>query len=209
MTKNAREALIHSVTEELLVIMREQGISRMELAKRLGKSKSYVSQTLSGARNMTLGTLSDICVELNVEPRIVLTDALAEPENQLAARLQRALVDWPGLQVAVLFGSMAQGTAGPDSDLDLAVQMKQPLTAAQKMALIGELANLFGRPVDIVDLREAGQPLLGEIVSKGVMVKGGAREKGDLLFKSIMLQEDFAPYQQRILEGRRRQWIEH
>lgn len=129
-------------------------------------------------------------------------------DRETATRLHDALSLWPDLQIAVLFGSLAKGEGTRDSDLDVAVQMSKPLSSDQKIALIDHLAGVFGRPIDVIDLREVGQPLLGEIVSKGVMVKGGSTEKGDLLFKSIMMQEDFGHYQQRILEGRRNRWIE-
>ena len=66
----SREELIYNVTEDMLVIMEELGISKNELARKLGKSKSYVTQLLNGSRNMTLGTLSDVCMELNTKPTI-------------------------------------------------------------------------------------------------------------------------------------------
>jgi len=43
---------------------------------------------------------------------------------------------------------VATGTARDDRDLDIAVQAAQPLSAAQKMALIGDLAEAMGRPVE-------------------------------------------------------------
>lgn len=70
----AREDLIYNVTEDLLVLMERQDVTRKELARRLGRSKSYVTQLLSGARNMTLGTLSDICFALDTTPRVTLLD---------------------------------------------------------------------------------------------------------------------------------------
>ncbi len=69
----AREDLIYNVTEELLVQMEELGVTKLELARRLGKSRSYVTQMLSGARNMTLGTLSDICFELGISPQVIFS----------------------------------------------------------------------------------------------------------------------------------------
>ena len=68
----AREGLIIDVTEDILVIMEDKGISKAELSRSLGKSRSFVSQTLSGARNMTLRTLSDICFALDIDPSIQL-----------------------------------------------------------------------------------------------------------------------------------------
>ena len=68
----ARDRLIFNVTEDLLIILEDMEITKSELARRLGKSKSYVTQVLSGARNMTLGSFSDICYALNIKPKIDL-----------------------------------------------------------------------------------------------------------------------------------------
>jgi len=68
----AREELVFNVTEDLLVIMEDMGITKSELARKLGKSKSYITQVLSGSRNMTLGSFSDICFALDFKPEIKL-----------------------------------------------------------------------------------------------------------------------------------------
>ncbi|CUA83961.1 helix-turn-helix domain-containing protein [Pseudidiomarina woesei] len=68
----ARENLIYNVTEDLLVIMEDKQITKSDLARKLGKSRAYVSQVLSGSRNMTLGSLADFCFALEIEPRVVL-----------------------------------------------------------------------------------------------------------------------------------------
>ena len=78
----AREELIMSVTEELLIAMERQGISKIELARKLGKSKSFVTQILSGARNMTLKTLSDFCFVLGVEPTIAFDGIQAMSQSR-------------------------------------------------------------------------------------------------------------------------------
>jgi len=68
----AREDLIYNVTEDLLVQMEQLSVTKLELARRLGKSRSYVTQMLSGGRNMTLGSLSDVCFALGIKPDIQL-----------------------------------------------------------------------------------------------------------------------------------------
>jgi transcriptional regulator with XRE-family HTH domain len=55
-----QERLILDATEAVVAIMEDQNVSRKDLARRLGKSKGLVSQLLSGERNMTLRTLSDL-----------------------------------------------------------------------------------------------------------------------------------------------------
>lgn len=66
----AREELVYNVTEDLLVFLEDSDTSKKELARRLGKSQAYVTQLLSGSRNMTLGTFSDVCFSLGFKPEI-------------------------------------------------------------------------------------------------------------------------------------------
>ncbi|OWO82458.1 hypothetical protein B5C26_08690 [Photorhabdus luminescens] len=69
----AQEELVFNVTEDVLLAMEDKSIKKSELADKLGKTKSYVSQVLSGSRNMTLRTLSDICFVLGAKPNITIT----------------------------------------------------------------------------------------------------------------------------------------
>jgi transcriptional regulator with XRE-family HTH domain len=55
-----QERLILHATEAVVGLLAEQTVTRQELAARLGKSKGFVSQLLSGERNMTLRTLADL-----------------------------------------------------------------------------------------------------------------------------------------------------
>ncbi|MCG7531408.1 helix-turn-helix domain-containing protein [Psychrobium sp. MM17-31] len=77
----AREDLVFNVTEDLLLILEDLSISKAELARRLGKSKSYVTQILSGSRNMTLGSFSDICFVLGFKPEVRVPVAPAKLEK--------------------------------------------------------------------------------------------------------------------------------
>jgi predicted nucleotidyltransferase len=60
-----------------------------------------------------------------------------------------------GLQVALLFGSMARGRARPDSDVDLAV-----FGDVDPLALSGALSTMLCREVDVVRIEGAPIPLL-------------------------------------------------
>lgn len=62
----ARGSYLFRVTEDILVAMEDLGVTKSELARRLGKSKPRITQLLSGSSNMTIGTLSDIAVELGL-----------------------------------------------------------------------------------------------------------------------------------------------
>jgi predicted nucleotidyltransferase len=133
--------------------------------------------------------------------------AAEPPENPTTQKLRELLTHFPIIRVAALFGSMARGTERPDSDIDVAVQADKALVANECIALTEAIALAFNRPVDLIDLRTAGQPLLDQIVSSGVQVVGKRHLWGDLIYRNIMENEDFVPYQKRILEGRRHAWM--
>jgi transcriptional regulator with XRE-family HTH domain len=58
--------LVGEVTDSILALLQELGLSQADLAGRLGVTKGRVSQILSGRQNMTLGTLAAIGWALGV-----------------------------------------------------------------------------------------------------------------------------------------------
>jgi plasmid maintenance system antidote protein VapI len=62
-----QEKTILEVTELMCREMRLSGVSRAELAQRLGTSQSHVTMLLDGRRNMTLRTVADIMTALGRE----------------------------------------------------------------------------------------------------------------------------------------------
>ena len=68
----AQEVLITQATEEIWKAMEEVDVNKTELASKMGTTKGYVSQVLSGSRNMTLRTLADICFALDYQPTLRL-----------------------------------------------------------------------------------------------------------------------------------------
>ncbi|MDZ7750661.1 MAG: nucleotidyltransferase domain-containing protein [Gammaproteobacteria bacterium] len=129
------------------------------------------------------------------------------PTPEIREQIRAALAAFPELELVIVFGSFAKGTERADSDIDVAVQAPRQLTADQRIALMETLALRFNRPVDLIDLRTVGEPLLGQIVSEGIRVHETPGEWGRLLFRNIMDNEDFLPLQERILRERREAWL--
>lgn len=127
--------------------------------------------------------------------------------SALDVQLKQVLARHPAIRVAYLFGSLASGRARPDSDLDLAVSAATPLSPEEKTALIGDLAELTGRPVDLVDLAVAGEPLLGQILVHGRLILGSDVDHAGLIRRHVFDAADFLPYRNRILAERRQAWI--
>jgi len=123
------------------------------------------------------------------------------------APILEALRDVPGLKCAVVFGSVARGEARRDSDLDLAVSTVAPSGAEDRFKLIERLAEVSGRPIDLIDLDEVGEPLLGEILKTGVRIFGDTDTFARLVIRHLRELTDFMPYRRRMLEARRKKWL--
>ena len=126
---------------------------------------------------------------------------------ELNDRIRQVLNQHGGIRLAILFGSLADGRATAQSDLDLAVLTDIPLSAETKMTLIAELSQAIGRPVDLIDLRIAGEPLLGQVLKRGVRLFGNDTDYAELLKRHLFDEADFMPYRRRILAERRQAWI--
>ena len=122
-------------------------------------------------------------------------------------QLRAVLAAFPHIELALLFGSVARSDERPQSDLDIAVGARHALSAAQKIALIEALAERTGRPIDLVDLRTVGEPLLGQILRHGRRLLGSDKAYGQLISRHLFDQADFVPYHARILAERRAAWI--
>lgn len=122
-------------------------------------------------------------------------------------QLKEVFEHFPKIVLAVLFGSVALDRQRADSDLDIAVAAKHALTVDERIALIGALAESTGRPVDLIDLKVASEPLLGQIVRHGRRVMGSDTLYGELISRHLFEQADFMPYRARLLAERRTAWI--
>ena len=75
-----------------------------------------------------------------------------------------------GLQILWVFGSVAAGTARPDSDLDLAGLCLAPPCAEDLLAARADLVALTGREVDLVDLEHVSPLLAMQVLRHGRLV---------------------------------------
>ena len=79
--ENQRYVLRYVVTAEILNIMEKNDIRKATLAKQLGYSKGHISRVLSGDRNMTLDTISDIAMALGVNIEFTLKEKKATQKH--------------------------------------------------------------------------------------------------------------------------------
>jgi predicted nucleotidyltransferase len=123
-------------------------------------------------------------------------------------RVRTVLEERRDVVLAYLFGSAAAGTLSPESDVDVGVLTRHEFSAQERASLIRDLAQATGRPVDLVDLHQAGSPLLQRILGTGreiVCRDRAAKER--LILRMLGEAEDFLPLRRRALQRRRDRWI--
>ncbi|MBA2667966.1 MAG: nucleotidyltransferase domain-containing protein [Trueperaceae bacterium] len=122
--------------------------------------------------------------------------------------LRDALFGETDVVLAIVFGSLASGGAGFESDVDLAVLTEQALDGERREALIRIAAATTGRAVDLIDLRETGVPLLRSVLRDGRTLFCRDRSARDRLVSRMLADvEDFLPLREHILRERRQRWI--
>jgi transcriptional regulator with XRE-family HTH domain len=91
--------LVTQLMNEINWHMRERGLTRADLASRMGVSPGRISQVLSGGENLTLRTLASIATaldarfEMDLRPRETgngAVDATPQPAPAMAAERPRA-----------------------------------------------------------------------------------------------------------------------
>ncbi len=96
----------------------------------------------------------------------------------------------PNLLAIYAFGSRIQGTARPESDLDLAVLVAGYADALLLFNLAGKLADTIGCDVDLLDLRAASTVMQYQIFTTGH--RWWALDEQADLFEAAMLNEKIA-----------------
>lgn len=107
--------------------------------------------------------------------------------NALIQILQTRL---PSLLAIYAFGSRLNGTAGPDSDLDLAVLVPGYAEPLDLFELAGDLADVAGCPVDLLDLRAASTVMQYQVITRGEC--WWARDAQAALYEAVILSEKTA-----------------
>lgn len=98
----------------------------------------------------------------------------------LQARLSR-------LMAVYAFGSRIRGNANADSDLDLAVLVAGYADPLLLWELAGELADIAGCPVDLLDLRAASTVMQYQILTTGE--RWWAQDSQAALFEAAVLSD--------------------
>lgn len=90
------------------------------------------------------------------------------PSHDALAHAVREVL--PQARAAWLFGSAARGRFRPGSDLDIAVDMTQPLPALQRWDAAQQLASQFALDVDLLDFRRISTVMQYQVLATGTLL---------------------------------------
>ncbi len=93
-------------------------------------------------------------------------------DRQLLDAIRSVLERHPEVRVALLFGSRARGAAGPEADLDLAIELFRGV-GLDRLGLMAELRRATGLDADVVDItpgQSLGYPLLNALNRDGLAI---------------------------------------
>ena len=82
------EALVAEASEVIAKLMADQNVNKAELARRLNKSRSWVTQLLSGKANVTVRTLAEVAHVLNAELKLRAQPPHGQPASKLGSGTQ-------------------------------------------------------------------------------------------------------------------------
>jgi predicted nucleotidyltransferase len=92
-------------------------------------------------------------------------------DERMMDRVREVLRCRRDVRFALVFGSRARQQAGATSDLDIAVHAP----GVDLAALAAEISRATGLEVDVVELDDAGIPLLDRVVREGIAVHESER----------------------------------
>jgi predicted nucleotidyltransferase len=176
------------LADELVLLLQNGGSHARDLADRLGVNHMTVSRRL---KQLVIENVLDFKVEgrnrvFHLKGSIEARNAVMRAELH---KLDLILLRYPSLRgiastiqtnpkvpLAILFGSHANATARPDSDIDLYIETKD-------RALKTEIESLSPRLSVKIGKYDRKSPLIREIERNHVIVKGGERyiERSGLL----------------------------
>lgn len=128
--------------------------------------------------------------------------------QKIEERLAIALSGAADIQIAILFGSLADGRGDKTSDLDLAVAGDAVLSVARRIELSEALSREFGREIDLVDLLDAHGAVLQEILTRGKQVLNRNQATLEILLRRMLYEkEDDSRFARTCTKERMERWF--
>lgn len=117
-------------------------------------------------------------------------------ELQIIDTLRDTLERFPGIVLAILYGSFAHGRQRPDSDIDLAVakSARQEIDAETMVHISLACSDATGREVQVRDLARAQGVFLRQVLTTGtLLLVRDPSVRAELIIRMLDFTEDMLP----------------
>ncbi|MGH9062291.1 MAG: helix-turn-helix domain-containing protein, partial [Acidimicrobiales bacterium] len=170
--------VVESAGVLLRTARRRAGLSQVELGRRAGVTQSVVSAYESGIRQPSLPMLVrlvnatgfDLDMRLSPNPAVdSVSGVLGERVFRRRVELRELLTRY-GLTNARVFGSVARGEEGPDSDVDLLVDVPAGVGLVTLGRCQAELEELLGASVDLVPAGDLKPSVAADVLAEAVVI---------------------------------------
>ena len=94
------------------------------------------------------------------------------------------------MRYASVFGSVAALQAKPDSDIDVAVLNRGPLSTADRERFMTAIAKSTGRSVDLIDLSTARGLVLDRALNGREIVCDSTATRSELIVRKLRAADD-------------------
>ncbi|MBN2341815.1 MAG: nucleotidyltransferase domain-containing protein [Deltaproteobacteria bacterium] len=130
-------------------------------------------------------------------------------ESSLEQCIQEYFSTSEDVLLVALYGSHATGTATQQSDIDIALYLRNPMTTDRKMEIISELGPLCQAELDVLDLHQASALLFRQVFTKGkILINKSSVAYEKLLTRLVYDEADFLPLVRRTLKERADRFID-
>ena len=125
-------------------------------------------------------------------------------DQKLLEDVRSVLERHPEVRLALLFGSRARDVAGPEADLDLAVERFRG-QGLDRLGLMAELRKATGLDADVVDItpgRSIGYPLLNALNRDGIAIYEAERHaEAEFRTRALLQLSLDRPWYERMRDG--------
>lgn len=127
----------------------DAGLTQLALSRRAGIPQSVISDYERGRREPGVSALNALLRAVGFTLKAVPEPATLRLVRQHAKKLTASFAELGASNISV-FGSVARGDDGPDSDIDLLVDLDPSVGMFSLMRMVTLAEELLGRAVDVV-----------------------------------------------------------
>lgn len=123
-----------------------------------------------------------------------MNSSAVRSKEETIARLREYCGAQDDILLLILHGSAAHDQLRAESDIDIALALRHPLSIDEKLDYILIFSRICGREIDLSDLRTIGGLFLHQVLSKGILILNRDIELyTKLVQNSLIYIEDIHP----------------